>query len=116
MVVAFQPCGLVPLLITVIRRQPGITDMLLIGVPVQMGLNLLNREVLKVQYPTSSVLCSMRPLLLGLAAGPRLRKVAQREVAQILALPAVVYCPPKALTLSLKRAHHAGSSPGPTPA
>ncbi|PNY83116.1 acyltransferase [Deinococcus koreensis] len=94
MLVALQAYVLVPALMTVARRRPGITDMLLIGLPIQLGLYFLNREVLHLPYPTSSVLWYILPLLLGVAVGPRLREYPDwwREHRWvILALLAVVY-------------------------
>ena len=94
MLVALQVYALVPLLMWLSRRRPGITDMLLIGLPIQMGLYFLNREVLHLQYPTSSALWYALPILLGVAVGPRLREYPEwwREHRWVvLALLAGVY-------------------------
>ena len=77
LLVALEVYAVLPLLVLVARRRPRITDTLLVGIPLQIGIYFLNRYVLHLHYPTSSVLWYILPLLLGVPVGSRLREFPQ---------------------------------------
>lgn len=77
LLIALEVYAVLPLLVLVARRRPRIVDTLMVGIPLQIGIYFLNREVLQLQYPTSSVLWYVLPLLLGVAVGARLREFPQ---------------------------------------
>ncbi|SMB93406.1 acyltransferase [Deinococcus hopiensis] len=69
LLVALEVYLVLPLMLPLARRRPSITLALLVGTAVQLGLYLLNREVLHLPYPASTVLWYALPTLLGLAVG-----------------------------------------------
>ncbi|WP_309573175.1 acyltransferase, partial [Deinococcus sp.] len=77
LLIALEVYAVLPLLVLVARRRPRIADTLLVGIPLQVGIYFLNRHVLHLQYPTSSVLWYILPLLLGVSVGSRLREFPQ---------------------------------------
>ncbi|WP_184109402.1 acyltransferase [Deinococcus metalli] len=94
LLVALEVYAVLPLLVLIARRRPRISDMLLIGIPLQLGLYFLNRYVLHLQYPTSTVMWYVLPLLLGVSVGSRLREFPQwwlRHRWALLALLAAVF-------------------------
>ena len=73
LLVALEAYFILPLLLPLARRKPGIPLVFLVGVVVQLGLFLLNRHVLKFQFPASTILWYMLPVLLGVGVGANLR-------------------------------------------
>ncbi|MBZ9712239.1 acyltransferase family protein [Deinococcus multiflagellatus] len=72
LLVALEVYLVLPLLLPLARRRPSITAALLLGLALQLGLYLLNREVLRLPFPASTVLWYMLPITLGVAVGARL--------------------------------------------
>ncbi|WP_034384553.1 acyltransferase [Deinococcus sp. YIM 77859] len=72
LLVALEVYLLLPFLLPLARRRPSITAALLGGLLVQLGLYSLNREVLRLPFPASTVLWYALPISLGLAVGARL--------------------------------------------
>lgn len=73
LLVALEAYFILPLLLPLARRKPGIPLVFLVGLVVQLGLFLLNRHVLKFQFPASTILWYMLPVLLGVGVGANLR-------------------------------------------
>jgi len=71
LLVALEVYLILPLLLPLARRKPSITLALLGGLAVQLGVYLLNREVLRLPFPASTVLWYLLPISLGLAVGAR---------------------------------------------
>lgn len=94
LLVALEVYLLLPLLLPLARRRPSITAALLGGLAVQLGLYLLNREVLRLPFPASTVLWYALPVSLGLAVGARLEDFQawwRRRRPVLLPLLAVAY-------------------------
>ena len=72
LLVALEVYLVLPLLLPLARRRPSITLALVGGLAAQLGLYLLNREVLRLPFPASTVLWYALPISLGLAVGARL--------------------------------------------
>ncbi|MBZ9753399.1 acyltransferase [Deinococcus sp. HMF7604] len=72
LLVALEVYLVLPLLLPLARRRPSITAALLAGLALQLGLYFLNREVLRLPFPASTVLWYMLPVVLGMAVGARL--------------------------------------------
>lgn len=72
LLVALEVYLVIPLLLPLARRRPPIVLALLLGAALQLGLYLLNRSVLRVPYPASTVLWYMLPITVGMAVGARL--------------------------------------------
>ncbi|MEF2277900.1 acyltransferase [Deinococcus sp. YIM 134068] len=94
LLVALEVYLVLPLLLPLARRKPSITAALILGLVVQLGLYLLNREVLRLPFPASTVLWYALPISLGLAVGARLDEFQawwRRRRAVLLPLLVVVY-------------------------
>ncbi|UBV43738.1 acyltransferase [Deinococcus taeanensis] len=94
LLVALEVYMVLPLMLPLARRRPGITAALLLGLALQLGLYLLNREVLKLPFPASTVLWYMLPITLGVAVGARLDEFPawwRRRRWLLLPLLALVY-------------------------
>ena len=76
LLVALEAYFILPLLLPLARRKPGILPMFLLGVIVQFGLFLLNRHVFKFQFPASTIFWYMLPVLLGVGVGANLKEFA----------------------------------------
>ncbi|WP_343760590.1 acyltransferase [Deinococcus depolymerans] len=72
LLVALEVYLILPLLLPLARRRPSITAALLVGLGIQLGLYLLNRELLRLPFPASTVLWYLLPVTLGAAVGARL--------------------------------------------
>lgn len=72
LLVALEVYLVIPLLLPLARRRPPIVLALLLGAALQLGIYLLNRSVLRVPYPASTVLWYMLPITVGMAVGARL--------------------------------------------
>ncbi|WP_336620430.1 MULTISPECIES: acyltransferase [unclassified Deinococcus] len=72
LLVALEVYVVLPLMLPLARRKPSITAALIFGAALQLGLYLLNREVLRLPFPASTVLWYMLPITLGVAVGARL--------------------------------------------
>lgn len=72
LLVALEVYLLLPLLLPLARRRPPIGLMLGLGLAVQLGVYFLNREVLTLQFPASTVLWYLLPVLTGIGVGARL--------------------------------------------
>jgi peptidoglycan/LPS O-acetylase OafA/YrhL len=72
LLVALEMYVLLPLLLPLARRRLPIGVMLGLGLAAQLGLYLLNREVLRLPFPASTVLWYMLPIILGVGVGARL--------------------------------------------
>lgn len=72
LLVALEVYVVLPFLLPLARRKPSITAALLLGLAAQLGLYLLNREVLRLPFPASTVLWYALPIALGVAVGSRL--------------------------------------------
>jgi peptidoglycan/LPS O-acetylase OafA/YrhL len=72
LLVALEVYLVLPLLLPLARRRPGITAALLTGLGLQLGAYFLNREVLRLPFPASTVLWYLLPITLGMAVGARL--------------------------------------------
>lgn len=77
MLVALQVYLLLPLLLPFARRRPPIWAAFLLGAALQAGAYLLNREVLEVRYPGSTVLWYVLPIVLGISVGARLGEFSE---------------------------------------
>lgn len=99
LLVALEVYVVLPLLLPLARRRPPITLMLLAGLAVQFGVYLLNREVLRLPFPASTVLWYLLPVLLGLGVGARLDEFPEWwrrrrwAVVPLLALAYALYLP-----------------------
>ncbi|PNY82512.1 acyltransferase [Deinococcus koreensis] len=94
LLVALEVYLVLPLLLPVARRRPSITAALLLGVAAQLGLYLLNREVLRLPFPASTVLWYMLPIMVGMAVGARFSEFPawwRRRRGVLLPLLAVAY-------------------------
>ncbi|EYB66640.1 acyltransferase [Deinococcus phoenicis] len=94
LLVALEVYVVLPLLLPLARRRPSITLALLGGLAAQLGLYLLNREVLHLRFPASTVLWYALPISLGLAVGARLDSFQdwwRRRRLVLLPLLAVAY-------------------------
>ncbi|MCP2013648.1 peptidoglycan/LPS O-acetylase OafA/YrhL [Deinococcus sp. HSC-46F16] len=72
LLVALEVYLLLPLLLPLARRRPPIGLMLGLGLAVQLGVYFLNREVLTLPFPASTVLWYLLPVLTGVGVGARL--------------------------------------------
>lgn len=99
LLVALEVYLVLPLLLPLARRRPSITLALLGGLAAQLGLYLLNREVLHLRFPASTVLWYALPISLGLAVGARLEvfpdwwRRRRRVLLPLLGLAYAVYLP-----------------------
>lgn len=94
LLVALEVYFVLPFLLPLARRRPSITAALVGGLTVQLGLYLLNRQVLHLPFPASTVLWYALPVSLGLAVGARLDEFQtwwRRRRRVLLPLLAVVY-------------------------
>lgn len=76
LLVALEVYFVLPLLLPLARRKWPIALMFVLGCLVQFGVLLLNRHVLKLQFPASTVLWYLLPVLLGVGVGARLSEFA----------------------------------------
>lgn len=74
LLVALEVYLLLPLLLPLARRRPAIGLMLALGLAAQLGAYFLNREVLALRFPASTVLWYLLPVLVGLGVGARLQE------------------------------------------
>lgn len=72
LLVALEVYLVIPLMLPLARRRPPIVLALLIGAALQLGIYVLNREVLRLPFPASTVLWYMLPVTVGVAVGARL--------------------------------------------
>ncbi|SEJ83296.1 Surface polysaccharide O-acyltransferase, integral membrane enzyme [Deinococcus reticulitermitis] len=96
MLVALQVYAVLPLLLPLARRRPAIWWALLLGALAQVGAYFLNREVLLVRYPASTILWYVLPIILGVAVGARLSEFSEwfrKSRWWVLALLLLVYPP-----------------------
>jgi len=99
LLVALEVYVVLPLLLPLARLRPPITVMLGVGLAAQFGVYLLNREVLRLPFPASTVLWYLLPVLLGLGVGARLDEFQEWwrrrrwAVVPLLALAYVLYLP-----------------------
>lgn len=76
LLVALEVYLVLPLLLPLARRKPPIVLMFVVGCLVQLGVLMLNRHVLKMPFPASTVLWYLLPVLLGVGVGARLSEFA----------------------------------------
>lgn len=71
LLVALEAYIVLPLLLPLARKKPSFSAVLIVGLLLQMGIYLLNRSVLHVRFPASTIFWYMLPLFLGAAVGAR---------------------------------------------
>ncbi|OLV19357.1 acyltransferase [Deinococcus marmoris] len=94
LLVALEVYLVIPLLLPLARRRPPIVLALLIGAALQLGVYVLNREVLRLPFPASTVLWYMLPVTVGAAVGARLDEFPawwRRNRVFLIAGAALVY-------------------------
>lgn len=108
MLVALQVYMILPLLLPIARKRPPIWVALVAGAALQMGAYFLNREVLRVPYPASTVLWYVLPIILGLAVGARLSEFSewfQKNKFILLGLLVLVFPPYLMVSLNYVLGH-----------
>ncbi|ADV66865.1 acyltransferase [Deinococcus maricopensis] len=109
LLVALELYVVLPLLLPLARRRPRISVALVAGLALQLALYTLNREVLRLPFPASTLLWYALPVVLGVAVGARFDEFAgwwRRRRVVLLPLLAVTY----ALYLPVALAYVRGES------
>lgn len=94
LLVALEVYLLLPLLLPLARKKPYITAALGLGLLAQWGAYELNRSVLRLQFPASTVLWYLLPVLLGVGVGARFAEFPawwRRRWPMLLLLTALAY-------------------------
>ncbi|GGM07463.1 acyltransferase [Deinococcus aerophilus] len=94
LLVALEVYVVIPLLLPLARRRPPIALALVIGAALQAGVYQLNREVLHLPFPASTVLWYLLPVTVGMAVGARLDEFPawwRRHRPVIVSLAALAY-------------------------
>ncbi|MFC4453946.1 acyltransferase [Deinococcus sonorensis] len=95
LLVALQLYVVLPLLLPLARRRPTLPLAFALGLALQLGLYLLNREALRLPFPASSLLWYALPVAVGARSGEygAWWRAHRRKLLPLLALVYAAYLP-----------------------